>query len=141
MKKLILLTLLIVGCAPTKPSTASFLIGMTNEEFKEKNPRIKHMPFSMGNKRVAIENEGSFNEYIFAFDNDTLFAVYHNVWNMTREKEIDYSKYHDSKPEWFAAKPNKEIKVNKKLQDFVIRIIGTGILLYIVFRLYLAFAP
>ena len=100
MKKLILLSvILIVGCAPTKPSTASFLIGMTNEEFKEKNPRIKHMPFSMGNQRVAIENEGSFNEYIFAFDNDTLSAVYHNVWNMNREKEIDYSKDPNSKPE------------------------------------------
>jgi len=31
--------------------------------------------------------------------------------------------------------------MTEKLQDFAIRIIGTGILLYIVFKLYLAFAP
>ena len=27
------------------------------------------------------------------FENDTLFAVYHGLWNVIREKEIDYSKY------------------------------------------------
>ena len=33
------------------------------------------------------------NEYIFKFDNDSLFAVYHNFWNMSIKKEIDYDKY------------------------------------------------
>ena len=51
------------------------------------------MPFSMVNMRIAIENEGSFNEYIFIFENDSLSAIYHNVWNMFQEKEIDYDKY------------------------------------------------
>ena len=38
MKKLILLSiLLIAGCAPTKPTTANFYIGMTEKEFIEQN--------------------------------------------------------------------------------------------------------
>ena len=97
MKKLLLLTLLVVGCAHKPPQT-TFYIGMTKEEFRKNNLNIDHAPFSIGNKTMSIENEGSLNEYIFEFDNDSLFAVYHNVWNMTREKEIDYSKYPSSKP-------------------------------------------
>ena len=37
MKKLLLIVLLIVGCAH-KPPTATFYIGMTEEEFIVKNP-------------------------------------------------------------------------------------------------------
>ena len=91
MKKLIIL-LLIVGCAHKPPQT-TFYIGMTKEEFRKNNLNIVHAPFSIDNTTISIENEGSLNEYIFAFDNDSLFAVYHNFWNMSIKKEIDYDKY------------------------------------------------
>ena len=143
MKKLLIILLLIVGCAPTKPPTATFYIGMSIEEFKNKNKTVnlKTTPMKIMDQSMSIENEGSSNEYIFLFANDTLGAVFQGSLNLLRKKEIDYSKYPDSKPEWFTEKPNKDIKMTKKLQDFAIRIIGTGILLYIVFKLYLAFAP
>ena len=38
-------------------------------------------------------------EYIFAFKNDTLFAVYHGELNDDLKREIDYSNYPNSKPE------------------------------------------
>ena len=38
-------------------------------------------------------------EYIFAFKNDTLFAVYHGALNDDLKREIDYRNYPDSKPE------------------------------------------
>ena len=38
-------------------------------------------------------------KYIFAFNNDTLFAVYHGKLNDNSKIEIDYSKYPSSKPE------------------------------------------
>ena len=103
IRRLIIL-LLIVGCAhkaTIKPPLATFYIGMTEEVFKKNNPDLHLLPSPPPfiDMSMSIENEGSLNEYIFAFDNDTLFAVYHNIWNMTRKKEIDYSKYPDSKPE------------------------------------------
>jgi len=48
---------------------------------------------------ISIENEGSSNEYIFLFANDTLGAIFQGSLNLLRKKEIDYSKYPDSKPE------------------------------------------
>ena len=47
MKKLLLLTLLIVGCAHKPPQT-TFYIGMTKEEFRKNNLNIEHAPFSIG---------------------------------------------------------------------------------------------
>ena len=92
IRRLIIL-LLIVGCAH-KPPTTNFYIGMTYEEFKEKNLNTKPLqPLPMTDKKMWIENVGSFNEYIFGFNNDTLQVVYHNAWNMVLEREIDYSKY------------------------------------------------
>ena len=37
MKKLLIIALLFVGCAPTKPPIATFYIGMTETEFNELN--------------------------------------------------------------------------------------------------------
>ena len=91
IRRLIIL-LLIVGCAPTKPPTATFYIGITKDEFRENNPNISHDPLKI-DEGISIENEGSFNEYIFIFENDSLSSVYHNIWNMAIQKEIDYDKY------------------------------------------------
>ena len=103
MKKLILLSiLLIVGCAPT---TANFYIGMTIEEFEDNNPNIKETTDNKSGgvnrrERLYVDDEvGYGSRYLFYFENDTLFAVYHGLWNVIKEKEIDYSKYHGSKPE------------------------------------------
>ena len=103
MKKLILLSiLLIVGCAPT---TANFYIGMTIEEFEDNNPNIKETTDNKSGgenrrERLYVDDEGGYgSRYLFYFENDTLFAVYHGLWNAIKEKEIDYSKYHGSKPE------------------------------------------
>ena len=40
-----------------------------------------------------------FKVYAFEFENDTLIAVYRGLWNIFIDKEIDYSKYPNSKPE------------------------------------------
>ena len=37
MKKLLIIALLIVGCAPTKPPSVTFYLGMGEKEFIEKN--------------------------------------------------------------------------------------------------------
>ena len=37
MKKLLIILLLIVGCAPTKPTESSFYIGMSEQEFIKQN--------------------------------------------------------------------------------------------------------
>ena len=127
MKKLILLSiLLIVGCAPT---TASFYIGMTEEEFINQNNLImneenivksdkltgdfvrvyyqfqrtdfRQMPLlsEKANNRVMYEIYEKSSLYFFNFYNDTLATVYRGKWNAVWEKEIDYSKYPGSKPE------------------------------------------
>ena len=118
MKKLLIIALLFVGCAPTKPSTANFYIGMTEEEFKVKNPNLRLM-YEDINKFSEVEkilfNEvyyhekeakiiswlffGSFSDYYFYFKNDSLLAVYYGGINIDINKEIDYSKYPNSKPE------------------------------------------
>ena len=46
---------------------------------------------------LAIPNPRQ--KYIFAFNNDTLFAVYHGKLNDNSKIEIDYSKHPNSKPE------------------------------------------
>ena len=46
---------------------------------------------------LAIPNPRQ--KYIFAFNNDTLFAVYHGKLNDNSKIEIDYSKYPNSNPE------------------------------------------
>ena len=114
MKKLLLIALLIVGCAH-KPPTATFYIGMNEEEFKNKNPHIKkHTIQDYNNSNVYIENTGiipaghvTSQRYIFLFNNDTLSGVYRGILNTIKNNsekvaikiEIDYSKYPDSKPE------------------------------------------
>ena len=127
MKKLILLSIiLIVGCSTNMyhknfkldKSTAYFKIGMTEEEFKVKNPNLRLL-YEDINKFSEVEkilfNEvyyhekeakiiswlffGSFSDYYFYFKNDSLLAVYYGGINIDINKEIDYSKYPNSKPE------------------------------------------
>ena len=123
MKKLILLAvMLIVGCATMKDmydknfkidrSTAFFKMGMTEQEFIRKNPGITEKLNESGEFTTYIESEPkyryiwgkaipqAFEEYMFEFKNDTLIAVYRGRNNYNRP--IDYSKYPNSKPEWFA---------------------------------------
>ena len=106
MKKVLILALFIVGCAPT---TATFYIGMPVEEFKNNNPKLNLDDIDGDDSDPLYidwmdDNFGlrTFKEYAFEFENDTLIAVYHGVWNAFIQKEIDYSKYPNSKPEWFA---------------------------------------
>ena len=123
MKKLILLSIiLIVGCATIKGkykdmfiadgTRAFFVLGMTEEEFNRKNPSIieklnesdefttyieSEQPYRyMVMFRKQIEIPQAFEEYMFEFKNDTLIAVYRGRNNYGRE--IDYSKYPNSKP-------------------------------------------
>jgi len=50
MKKLLIILLFIVGCAPTKPPLATFYIGMTEEEFNEQNKdKISNLVDCKGN--------------------------------------------------------------------------------------------
>ena len=104
IRRLIIL-LLIVGCAPT---TATFYIGMPKEEFKNNNPKLTLDGNSIdGDDSDPVyvdkmeDNFGYkfFKAYAFEFENDTLIAVYHGLLNVLFiEKEIDYSKYPNSKP-------------------------------------------
>ena len=98
MKKLIFIALLIVGCAPTKPPAAEFYIGMTEQEFIEKNDHMKTLRSDI-NTGYVIHTEcevckklGVF-EYTYGFKHDTLWAVWKGSHNMVRQKEIDYDKY------------------------------------------------
>ena len=123
MKKLILLSiLLIVGCSTMRniyqkefrveKSTAFFQIGMTEKEFIRKNPSITEKLTESSEFTTYIESEQpykyilfikiplAFEKYMFEFKNDTLIAVYRGKNNYGRE--IDYSKYPGSKPEWLA---------------------------------------
>ena len=106
MKKLILLTLLIVGCAPT---TATFYIGMPIEEFVGNNPQICQDIDEFDTNRDnggfiidEIDDRSDWRytfDYLFEFEDDTLVAVYLGAINALWEREINYSKYHGSLPE------------------------------------------
>ena len=115
MKKLILIALLIVGCAPTKPPTATFYIGMTEKEFIQGNNIVsKSNIISKSDKFVKInsgiiigdtvstfyaEKQTLLSFYYFEFNYDTLAHVYAGAKNWIVIKPIDYSKYPNSKPE------------------------------------------
>ena len=108
MKKLIFILIvgcLFMGCAPT---TVTFYIGMPKEEFKSNNSKLNFDGNSIDwgdSDPIYVDkmedNLGvkTFKEYTFEFENDTLIAVYRGIWNMLIDKEIDYSKYPNSKPE------------------------------------------
>ena len=121
MKKLILISILIiVGCAPTKPTTANFYIGMTEAEFIQGNninidkdyilasKSSKSNKFAKFNSAiftgdsiavVYFEKQNLLMDYYFEFSDDTLAHVYAGSINWIIVKEIDYSKYPNSKPE------------------------------------------
>ena len=108
MKKLLFILMvgsLFMGCAPT---TATFYIGMPKEEFKNNNPKLNldgnSIDWDDSDPIYMDKMEDNFGlkffkEYMFEFENDTLNAVYRGIWNVIIEKEIDYSKYPNSKPE------------------------------------------
>ena len=113
----------------TFTTAAIFYIGMTEEEFIIKNPSItkkndwqrweKVINSPVLTTYIEYETKTTFivhkvnedgntygaaipnpkQEYIFAFKNDTLFAVYHGELNDDLKREIDYSNYPNSKPE------------------------------------------
>ena len=105
MKKLILLSIiLIVGCAHNPPE-ATFYIGMLESEFVNINPTIKKKerevslePFNpVGVSTVKVYYEGGISKYYYGFNGDTLRAVWHGLANVVKNQEIDYSKYPNSK--------------------------------------------
>ena len=114
MKKLLLISiLLIIGCVTkTIEPTATFCIGMTEDEFIRKNLDIEKTNYigktdELGGYSTYIGNSGKykyigkikiphrFQEFTFAFTNDTLEAVYRGRNNFNRE--IDYSMYPNAK--------------------------------------------
>ena len=118
IRRLIIL-LLIVGCAPTKPPTVTFYIGMTEEEFIQGNninidknyilasKSSKSDKFAKFNSAifagdsllvVYVEKQNLLMDYYFEFSDDTLAHVYAGSKNWINVKEIDYSKYPNSKP-------------------------------------------
>ena len=106
MKKLILLSiLLIVGCAH-KPPLATFYIGMTEEEFNEQNKdKISNLVDAKNGfitKNVGVANTQSYfdgddpwsrNAYMYGFKKDTLRNVHRGMLNLYLGREIDYEKY------------------------------------------------
>ena len=122
MKKILIIALLVFGCSTMRniyqkefvaeKSTAFFQIGMTEKEFIRKNPDITEKLNESDEFTTYINSEQPykniwiikiplrFEKYMYEFKNDTLIAVYRGRNNYNRE--IDYSKYPNSKPEWFA---------------------------------------
>ena len=96
IRRLIIL-LLIVGCAPTKPPAATFHIGMTETEFDKLNSNVKitKNEFTFFNTQSYIEGEKTigFNTYYYGFRHDTLFIVSKGILNLSLTREIDYDKY------------------------------------------------
>ena len=119
LTKSLIILLLIVGCAPTKPSTANFYIGMSEEEFikknniditatiigKETNKSVDYVKINAGIfvgdtvSTIYTESQKLLTTYYFEFSSDTLSHVYAGLKNWINLKEIDYSKYPNSKPE------------------------------------------
>ena len=112
MKKILLLSiLLIIGCATkTIEPTATFCIGMTEDEFIRKNLDIEKTNYigktdELGGYSTYIGNSGKykyiagikiprrFQKFTFAFKNDTLEAVYRGKNNFNPNRKIDNSKY------------------------------------------------
>ena len=117
MKKLLIILLLIVGCAPTKPPLATFYIGMTEEEFLELNninfnsnvdpigdmsdnyirvDLVNNLNKTILNdsiKEINYKEENAFSDYWYRFVQDTLVSVYKGNLNLILSKEIDYDKY------------------------------------------------
>ena len=112
MKKLILLSLsLIVGCATrTLEPTATFCIGMTEDEFIRKYLDIEKANYvgntdELGGYSTYIGNSGKytyilgkeirlrFQEFTFAFNNDTLEAVFRGRNNFNPNRKISNNEY------------------------------------------------
>ena len=117
MKKILLLSiLLIVGCAH-KPPLATFYIGMTEEEFLKLNninfnSNVDPIGDISGNyirvdllnnlnktilndsiKEINYKEENAFSDYWYRFVQDTLVSVYKGNLNLILSKEINYDKY------------------------------------------------
>ena len=106
MKKILIIALLIVGCAPTKPPLATFYIGMTEEEFNEQNKdKISNLLDAKDGfitKNIGVANTQSYfdgddpwsrNAYMYGFKKDTLRNVHRGMLNLYLGREIDYDKY------------------------------------------------
>ena len=111
MKKLILLSILfIVGCATrTLEPTATFCIGMTEDEFIRKNLDIEKTNYvgntdELGEYSTYIGNSGHtfilgkeirlrYQEFTFAFNNDTLEAVFRGRNNFNPNRKISNNEY------------------------------------------------
>ena len=101
MKKLLIILLLIVGCAPTKPPQATFYLGMTEKEFIELNKNkpltknfIEHFDKNTNMSQYIDGNDFNSNDaYFYTFKNDTLSVVHRGIINVLFGKEVDYDKY------------------------------------------------
>ena len=120
MKKLLLIALLIVGCAPK--TQAEFYIGMSEKEFLMKNNlnlssevyynhirkrnfiyqrgdgnRLGSIPFKTLSDNEVMYTEWStlsrFYPYYYVFINDSLVLVSKGLFNFASSKPIDYDKY------------------------------------------------
>ena len=113
--------------ATTYTTAAKFKLGMTEEEFIRQNPSIteendwqrweKVINSPLLTTYIEYESKTTFvfhkddedgkthglaisnphQQYIFAFRNNTLFAVYHGELNDDLKREIDYNNYPNSK--------------------------------------------
>ena len=82
IRRLIIL-LLIVGCAPTKPTTANFYLGMNKEEFDIKNSNIipDQFPHKLAHTQTVVDKTIPDNTYIFYFENECqpFYIIVHTV--------------------------------------------------------------
>ena len=119
IRRLIIL-LLIVGCAPTKPPSVTFYLGMGEKEFIEKNNididtksiiagskgdsiafskiRTSALPSYGSSATYTATNNGK-SFYYFEFADDTLMGVYRGYLNYVIVNPINYSKYPNSNPQ------------------------------------------
>ena len=68
-------------------------------EYESKATFVFHKVDEKEKTTHGLATPNPFQQYIFAFRNDTLFAVYHGELNDDLKREIDYSNYPNSKPE------------------------------------------